>query len=305
MPPTKRASTYVVSINTFGQDGRLDEGAFRHHLQRMAAAGIGFCSGGSALGEEYSMTPEEVRRTLTIAVKELKGKVPVRAFGVEPRTVRQMVEIVKMAEDCGVDAVQVFSMDIGHGFRPTNAEMLRYYTTVLEASAIPMVLSSHMAMGYLIPHDMVKRLADTYPHLVGVTYTTPETAALVNLVDLVGDRLEVHVGGPMHAMTALTVGANGFLSAEANIAPRMAMAIIKSWNSGDFWGAKEAYSRFIRVNAAPHGAGSVVCWTKAAMGAFGLPGISLRDPQLAPPENEVRAYVERLERLGIRQLEGL
>ena len=50
----------------------------------MAAAGIGVYLGGGGSGEGYVLSADEARRLLQIGVEELKGKVPVRAMGVDP-----------------------------------------------------------------------------------------------------------------------------------------------------------------------------------------------------------------------------
>src|SRR5580692_11523738 len=91
-----RASTFVISITPFTQDGALDEAAVRGHLRRMAAAGIGVYLGGGGSGEGYVLSPDETKRLLQIGVEELQGKVPVRAMGVEPRTSLDMIEYMEM-----------------------------------------------------------------------------------------------------------------------------------------------------------------------------------------------------------------
>jgi 4-hydroxy-tetrahydrodipicolinate synthase len=114
-----RASTFVIAITPFADAGDFDEEAIRAHLRRMAAAGIGVYVGGGGSGEGYVLSDAEARRLLEISVDELKGQVPVRAMGVEPRTAAQMIEFVETASDVGVDAVQIYSLDQGHGHRPT------------------------------------------------------------------------------------------------------------------------------------------------------------------------------------------
>ena len=59
-------------------------------------------------------------------VEELRGKVQVRAMGCEPRLTREMVDFVRCAERAKVDAAQIFSLEIGHGAKPTVAEMDKY-----------------------------------------------------------------------------------------------------------------------------------------------------------------------------------
>ena len=51
----------------------------------------------------------------------------------------------------------------------------------------------------------------TFDHVVGVNCSHADLAYLTAIVDAVGDRVEVHVGGPLQALAALALGANGFL----------------------------------------------------------------------------------------------
>ena len=116
---TERHSMFCISITTFDEQGRLDEDAMHVHFRRMAEAGIGCYAGGSSPGEQYSMTPDEVNTVLGIAVQEMKGKVPCRSMGVEARTAKQMIEFTKIAEASGVEATQIYSMDLGTATGPT------------------------------------------------------------------------------------------------------------------------------------------------------------------------------------------
>jgi 4-hydroxy-tetrahydrodipicolinate synthase len=82
-------------------------------------------------------------------------------MGVAPRTARDMVEYVELAAECGVDAVQTHSLDLGHDGRPTAATIERYFRTVLEASRIPCVVSSHHSIGYTLEPETYARWPTT------------------------------------------------------------------------------------------------------------------------------------------------
>src|SRR5262249_26780529 len=168
-------------------------------------------------------------------------------MGVEPRTAAQMVAHVRIAAEVGVDAVQIYSLDIGHGGRPASDTLERYFRTAIEAARIPCVVSSHFFGGYVLEPDLLARLLGDYEHLVGVNVTSPEIPYLVRVLDAVGGRAEVHVGGPMHALTALALGAQGFLSSEANYAPRLARRVIDAHRAGDLAGASSAYAVLMRL----------------------------------------------------------
>ncbi len=160
-------STFVVSLTPFTVDGVLDEDGLRRHLRRLGAAGIGVYLAGSGSGEGYTLDRDERRRVFEIGAEELSGVVPVRAMGVEPRTAAEMIVLAGDADAAGLDAVQVYSLDMGHGYAPTVAEMSHYLHSVLDAVTGPVVLSTHQSVGYHYPAALVGELLTRYDHIVG------------------------------------------------------------------------------------------------------------------------------------------
>ena len=102
-------------------------------------SGIGVYVGGGGSGEGHALLPEEVDRLLQLAAEELRRAVPTRAMGVEPRTARQMIEFGKRVKDSGLDAMQVYSLDMGHLGVPRPEELERYFSDVLEQIDVPAV----------------------------------------------------------------------------------------------------------------------------------------------------------------------
>jgi 4-hydroxy-tetrahydrodipicolinate synthase len=298
-----RASTFVIAITPFADAGDFDEEAIRAHLRRMAAAGIGVYVGGGGSGEGYVLSDAEARRLLEISVDELKGQVPVRAMGVEPRTAAQMIEFVETASDVGVDAVQIYSLDQGHGHRPTRDEIHRYFDDVLGATTIPAVLSTHQSVGYQVPVPMLIELADRFEHLIGINCSHQDLGYLSAMIDAVGDRVEIHVGGPQLALTALSLGANGYLSSEGNLAPALCVGVIDAYRSDDLGRMTDWYAKLLRLSMALYGAGGIRA-TKAVLGALELPGGSPRLPQLPLSPDQVPPLLGVVEKLGIAEIEG-
>jgi 4-hydroxy-tetrahydrodipicolinate synthase len=301
LPPP---STYVVGITPFAADESLDEAALRAHLQRLAAAGIGVYLGGSGSGEAYTLDAREARRVLEIGVDELRGRVPVRAMGVEPRSAREMIAYGRVAADVGVDALQVYSLDVGHGNRPRSDELRRYLSDVLDAVTLPVVLSSHFSVGYALPPDLVAELVDQHDGIIGIHCSHDDLTALVALLDAVGDRIEVHVGGPMHALSCLALGGHGFLSSEGNLAPRLCVSVVDAYASGDFDACQGAHARLLRLHAGLRRLGGIAA-TKYALELLALPGGTVRPPRL-PVDGDRRAAVAALvDALDLRAVEGL
>jgi len=299
----RHTSAFVISITPFDEHGHLDEDALRAHLRRMAAAGIGVYVGGGGSGEGFTLDDREARRVLEIGVEELEGRVAVRSMGVEPRMARQMVDFARMAAAVGVDATQIYSLDQGHGHRPTVEELETYFTDILSQVELPVALSTHQSVGYVIPVEMIADLVARYDGVIGVHCSHADLGYLTAIIDAVGDRVDIHVGGPAQALTALSLGAQGFLTSEANLAPQLCMSVLQRHAAGDATGMMDAFGKLVRLSQVLYGAGGIRA-TKAVLNDLGLPGGYPRKPQL-PISKEalirVRSVIDDLE---LAEIEG-
>ena len=297
-------STFVISLTPFTRDEALDEAGLRAHLQRLGASGIGVYLGGSGSGEGYTLSAAERRRVLEIGVEELAGVVPVRAMGVEPRSAAETVELGRVAADVGIEAMQLYSLDMGHGNRPRPDELERYLTDVLDGVELPVVLSSHQAAGYYLPTELIGRLLERYPSIVGVNCTNQDLTYLVRVLDVVAGRVDVHVGGPMQALSCLALGGQGYLSSEGNLAPRLCVSVVDAYARGDLEASHDAYARVLHLFAETRRLGGIPA-TKAALELLGLAGGLPRRPRLPLPDSSRAAVGKMLDALDIRTVEGL
>jgi 4-hydroxy-tetrahydrodipicolinate synthase len=296
-------STHVISLTPFDAEERLDEAGLRAHLRRLRESGIGVYLAGSGSGEGYSLTEEETLRILQIGVEELKGHVPVRHMGVEPRTAKEMIRLADIAAEAGVDAMQVYSLDVGHGHMPHRDEMNAYYHEVLSHMRVPAVISTHQSVGYFLPLDLLDELVGRYD-VVGINVTTPDHGYILRMIDRLGDRVEIHCGGPMHALSIMALGGTGYLSSEGNLAPKLCVSLITHWDNGDIAAASEAYSRIMHLLEV-NGRYMHITATKTALSLLGLPGGYPRKPRLML-EGEAREDVRQVvEAQQIAEVEGI
>jgi 4-hydroxy-tetrahydrodipicolinate synthase len=293
----------VISITPFDEEERFDEDGLREHFRRLAASGIGAYVAGAGSGEAYTLSSAESSRVIEIAVEELKGKVPVRAMGVEPRTAKQMIEFAQTASSLGVDAVQLYSLDMGHGNAPRTDELEAYYNDILSVVDAPVVVSTHQSVGYYIPVELLGRLTERFPQVIGINCTSPDITYLENLLQQVDERIEVHVGGPMQALTALALGASGYLSSDANVAPRLCVSLIDHYRTGQVVAAHEDFDRLIQLFTLLMHHGGIRA-AKAALSLLGLPGGIPRRPRLPMTgADELRHLASGLEVLQIAATE--
>lgn len=299
-----RHSTFVISLTPFTDDGVLDAAALRAHLRRLRASGIGVYLAGSGSGEGYTLDREERRRVLEVGADELAGAVPVRAMGVEPRTAAEVVQLAEDAVAAGVEATQVYSLDLGHGYLPTADEQRTYLRTVLDRAPGDLVVSTHQSVGYHYEPSLLDELLADYPHVIGVNVTHRDLVYVAEVVDAVAGRVDVHVGGPRHALGAMALGATGYLSSEGNLAPRLCVELVERIDSDDHDGAALVHRQIMEIHEATQSLGGIV-GTKAALRLLGAPGGWPRPPRLPVAPERAQSLVDVLERLGVATAEGL
>ncbi|WP_168208265.1 dihydrodipicolinate synthase family protein [Agrobacterium sp. T29] len=297
---SKKRSVVVVSITTFDDRGRLDEEAYRKHLGRLRDARCSVYVS-SISSEVYSMSKEEIDRVLAISREELEGRVPYRAMGFEPRNAQELISFMQQVEKAGVGAAQIFSLDLGHGVKPNEAELEIYYSTIIESSPLKFWLSSHpKSMGYELPLSLVERLCNKYSQIQGIAYGGVDLSYYAELIHRLGDRLEIHNAGPALALNSLGLGANGFMGSEGNFAPQLVQSVIDAWEANDYPALAAAYGKLMRLTGIILRSGGVgMRSVKPLMNAFGFPAGMLRAPRLPIGNNDLDRRIDDIVALDI------
>ncbi|MSQ25289.1 MAG: dihydrodipicolinate synthase family protein [Dehalococcoidia bacterium] len=302
--PAKNPSTYVISLTCFNEKDEFDKEMQRAHFKRLAASGIGVYVGGGGSGEAFVLSPEEYRQLVQVASEELKGKVPFRVMGREPRSAKEFIGLYEISKPYNPDAIQLYSLDAGHG-RGTPMRMLEaYFRDLLDAIPIPCVLSSHQAAGYFIPIPMLKALKKEYKQIIGFNVTNPDIRYLTEIRAEFGDSVELHVGGPVQALQCLVLGGQGFLTSEANLVPKLCVSIIEHYKRGDMQKCFDAYAHLLKVfwkmSQFQFASGA-----KPALQVLGLPGGVARRPRLNVSAEEREVVRKWVEELRIKEIEGI
>jgi 4-hydroxy-tetrahydrodipicolinate synthase len=296
----------AMSITPFRPDGSLDEPTLRVHLQRLVDAGLGIYLGSPGSGEGHALTIAETRRVYEIGVEVGSGRVPVCANPRESRDVAGMLELADEAVKAGVDAVQIYQIDGGHGFNPTPAELGAYFRDVISEIDHPVVLGCNPVAGYLAPIDLLAALCEEFPHIVGVNMVEVPFGYVVGCRDRLRSDVKLFVGQP-GAIQCFHLGANGVLTAAANVIPKTTAKMARAYREGDQATLDLVSRRLQRFFSAFVHTMAGAAWEKLALKILGLPGGNgvIRRPYLFPDAQAEDAMRAELERLGVREWEGL
>jgi 4-hydroxy-tetrahydrodipicolinate synthase len=294
---------FCMSATPFKEDGSLDEDGLRAHLRRLVAAGNGVYLGSGGAGEGHVLSVSELRRIYDIGVDECKGKVATYANPREPRSAEQHYEVIREAIAAGVDCVQIYPLDGGHGMRPTDLEQETYYRDLLSQIDHPVCISVHVAAGYIAPIALLKRLVDDYNRLIAINVMGPSNNYFVELRDTVPQSIKLYTG-ITNLVQVMSLGAAGCLAAENNVIPNLCRAVVDHYENGDVPRMDEAVLAVNRFNAiVNHWAPSTARWVKMAMKVVGIGNGVIRKPYLLPGDDDQRRMAEAFRKIGIMDLE--
>jgi 4-hydroxy-tetrahydrodipicolinate synthase len=292
----------VCMVTPFGEGGRFDESLVAPLVERIASQGLGLAIGTASPGEGFALSLDETARFFDVVKRTAAGRVPICAMGVEPRNAGQLEPVIRAAEQAKLDSMQLYTLDPGHAMKATDAELERYFSTLLETMSIPAAISTHHYNG-LVPLPVMARLLDRFPNIRTI-HCTSEVNYLHQLVALVDGRAEILVGGPMQALSVLAIGGQGFLCSEGAIAPVAIGELQAAIRAGDFAAAMAAYQRVIGVFALNVWPGGSVRFLKTAMKILGIPGWHTRPPFAHLDARAVEAATAAMRALDLPEWRG-
>jgi 4-hydroxy-tetrahydrodipicolinate synthase len=208
---------YVATLTPFDTANRLDTGAAQAHAQWLVENGVeGLCPAGTT-GEFLYLTHAEKRRVVAATVEAVGGRVPVIA-GVWALGAFEAAELANAAQDAGAEAV---FLPPPIYYPAADATLIAWYAAVQSLTSLPV-------FAYNIPQyaanaisiDCLKALFDI-GSLVGVKDSTGKAERVGVLIREFGESAVVFAASDSFASEGRKLGADGFISAIANVAPAL------------------------------------------------------------------------------------
>lgn len=295
----------VRNAMTFSMEGSIDEDAFRRFLQRFVDAGIGVYLASVGSGESGAMTADELRRVYRVGVAVCKGKVPVNGNPPERLTVRETLDHIMLAIEEGVEIVNIYGPAGGHGFRPTDEEVIAFFDELLSAVKHPVALSPNPGIGYSPTPAMTADICHKYRQIVAVNLANQDDAYFIELKDRLKRDLDLNV--PLTgSLEMLLLGASGVIGAELNMLPKTYRQYLDLYESGKFSDAAHVYADLKRFNRyVAQWAGAHPRWIKMMMKVLKMPGWGIRGPYRMPAEEELQKFTAGLLRLRLPEIDEL
>ncbi len=236
----------VALITPMDAAGAVDEDAFARFVAWQIHEGTKGIIPMGTTGESPTLSHEEHKRVVEIAVKVADGRVPVMA-GAGSNSTAEAIDLAAHAKSAGADATLVVTPYYN---KPTQEGLYLHYTAIADAVDLPLFI-------YNIPgRSVVDMSVDTmarlsrHRNIVGVKDATANLTRPLHTTAACGPDF-IQLSGEDHtALAFLAAGGHGCISVTANIAPRLCSQMHAAWQTGHLHDAMAIQARLTGLHDA-------------------------------------------------------
>jgi len=282
------------------KNGKLDEQKYAQLIQRQINNGMDAVCPVGTTGESATLTHDEHKRCIEIAVEVCKGTDTKVLAGAGSNATHEAIEIAKHAEACGVDAI--FSVSPYYN-KPSQEGLYQHYKAIAEAvSELPFMLYNVPGRtGVDISADTAIRLFDDVKNIYGIKEAT---GSLERTVELLSRRPEFKVfsGDDAIDYPILANGGAGVTSVTSNLMPDLKSQLVSKALAGEFEEAKAINNKLYPLNKVMFCEANPIP-VKAAMYIAGLlDTLEYRLPLVAPSAQNMKKIEEVMKNYEIKGL---
>jgi 4-hydroxy-tetrahydrodipicolinate synthase len=215
-------------ITPFADDGALDEGALAQFVDWQIAEGVNFLVPCGTTGENPTLSADEHRRVVEIAVRTANGRVPVLA-GAGSNATPRAVELALQAVDLGADGILTITPYYN---KPTPDGLRRHFGAQAEAvekkrAGFPMIMYNVPGRtGLNMTAETTLRMAREIPNVIGVKEASGNLEQILTILRERPEGFLVLSGDDAWTLPLLAVGAEGVISVASNEVPRLMRQLV-------------------------------------------------------------------------------
>lgn len=224
-------------------DENVDEAALQRVIDHVLEGGVHGVFVLGSNGEFYAFDFENQKRAIEVAVRHVKGRVPVYA-GASAITTRECIKLAQMAEEAGADALTVLTPMF---IQPNEKEMYNHFEAIAKSTKLPVLLYNNPGKTTNnISVALLEKLAKI-DNIVGIKNTSFDFVQTVEYIRVTKEipNFKVLSGSDYLIYGTLAYGGVGCVAGTANVAPRLVVDIYEKYMAGDYAGAMEAQYKLI------------------------------------------------------------
>jgi len=287
----------TTAIITPFKNGKLDEQSYAKIIQRQINNGIDAICPVGTTGESATLTHDEHKRCIEIAVEVVKGTNAKVLAGAGSNSTLEAISIAQHAQKCGVDAI--FSVSPYYN-KPSQEGLYQHYKAI--ADSVPdlgfMLYNVPGRTGVDIVANTVIRLFDDCKNIYGIKEAT---GSLDRVTELLSQRPELKVlsGDDAINYAVIASGGAGFTSVTSNLLPDITSKLSREALSGNLAEARKINDELYEINSVLFCESNPIP-IKAAMYIAGLiDSLEYRLPLTAPSTENMKSLEKVMNKYDI------
>lgn len=276
------------------RDGAVDEVAFVALVERQIAGGVHGIVPVGTTGETATLSHDEHRRVVELAVKTSAGRVPVIA-GAGSNSTAEAIELVHHAKAIGADGALVVTPYYN---RPSQEGLYAHYAAINEAVQLPVLVYNVPARTSVDISDATLGRLSKLPNIVGIKDATSDLERPTRQRALCGEDWVMLSGDDPTGLGYMAHGGHGCISVTANVAPDLCATFYNALLAGDWKTALYWQDRLFGLHKALFSDASPSA-TKFALKHLGLCEEDARLPIVACSEAAREIVLAALKDVGV------
>ena len=235
----------ITALITPFADGAVDEKAFAAFVDWQIKEGSHGLVPVGTTGESPTVSHEEHRRIIEIAVEVTDRRVPVIA-GAGSNSTDEAVSLTRFAEDIGADAVLTV---VPYYNKPTQEGLFQHFSAVAKATSLPIVLYSVPGRTVVdLTVDTIARLRDAHANIVGIKDATASMEKASMTRAKLGPDFILLSGEDMTALGFMAHGGHGCISVTSNVAPKLSAQFQNACMQGNYTAALMLQDKLVQLH---------------------------------------------------------
>ena len=289
----------MTALITPFKNGEVDEATYAKLIERQIKNGIEVVVPVGTTGESATLSHDEHKRCIEIAVDVARGTGAKVLAGAGSNATKEAVDLAKFAQSAGADAILAVTPYYN---KPTQEGLYQHYKAIAAAIDIDVMLYNVPGRtGVDLEPETVVRLYDDCPNIFGIKEATGSVERTINLASLRPD-MTIISGDDAINYAIMANGGHGTISVTANLMPDKMSALIRATRDGDYTTAQAINLELYPLNKVLFCESNPIP-IKAAMHIAGLlPTLEYRLPLVAPEASNYKKIENVLADYSIKGL---
>lgn len=286
----------TAMVTPFDQDDNVNYSAVKELTEFLISKGVHGLYPMGTTGEMIHLSVEERKEVAKTVLEQADGRavVYIQVGGVK---LKETIELAKHAHDIGADGIGVVTPIY---FKHSDRELEEFYFTV--ANAVP---ADFPVYAYSIPQlssnelkpELLQKIADRCPNLVGVKYSFPNMAVTDDYLRINNGTFSVLQGADLLFLPVLAMGCDGSVSGTSCVFPEAFVAVYEAFKEGNIKKARDLQLIATKCNKITKNGN--MAYYKEVLKMRGIPIGYMRRPFMDLTGQEAAELREQVKSLGI------